>query len=378
MICCVQSKVNKVKLAYHGLARMWIGGLLALASAIQAQGQIRTYSVPKEHPASAGAPIHWTVPGDWKTLAPSGIRIGNFIVEKAGKKADIAVQSFPGAVGAEVDNVNRWRQQVALEAISQSEIVWKPITVDGSDGKLYDLSGPSDRILVASIPRDGNTWFFKMRGDKDLVQAQQPAFLDFLKSATFNRNGTQLQSAMHTADAAPPIPPAGSFETPDPRAGLGTADPHAGLGLSANEGSSEMPKWNAPSNWEEKTPGPMILKSFSVVGDHGAAATVTINVLGGEGGGVLANVNRWRGQLGLPPVTSEDLPKMIQSLDTAAGKAMLVDLSGSDKAGQPARLIVAKVSHGGGTWFYKIMGVAPTVAQEKGKFVQFVQTVQYP
>jgi hypothetical protein len=148
--------------------------------------------------------------------------------------------------------------------------------------------------------------------------------------------------------------------------------------LSANEGAGDMPKWNAPSNWAEKTPGPMVLKSFSVPGDHGAAATVSISVLGGEGGGVLLNVNRWRGQVGLPPVNAEDLPKMTESVETAGGKAVLVDLTGSDNAGQTARLIVARVPHGGGTWFYKIMGAAPTVAQEKGKFVQFVQTVQYP
>src|SRR5262249_46385527 len=51
----------------------------------------------------------------------------------------------------------------------------------------------------------------------------------------------------------------------------------------------------------------------------------------GEGGSILKNVNRWRGQVGLPEVTEKELPKVTETFkvgekgDTAA---TLVDVTG--------------------------------------------------
>ena len=59
-------------------------------------------------------------------------------------------------------------------------------------------------------------------------------------------------------------------------------------------------------------------------------------------GGLLANVNRWRDQLGLPRLLAPALASETQSLDLSEGKATLVDFSGTDaKTGQPARLVGA-------------------------------------
>jgi hypothetical protein len=140
----------------------------------------------------------------------------------------------------------------------------------------------------------------------------------------------------------------------------------------------DAPKFKPPSNWSESTPGPMILKSY-VASNSGKNAKVTISFLGGTGGGIFANIGRWRGQLGLPPIDDDKAASLMQSLETDGGKATLVDFSGTDaKTGEAARLIAVIVPHGDNTWFYKLMGDGNVVEVEKPAFVKFVQAVHYP
>ena len=93
---------------------------------------------------------------------------------------------------------------------------------------------------------------------------------------------------------------------------------------------------------------------------------------GGNGGGLLMNVNRWRKQLGLADVDEGAANALAKPLDVAGGKAMLVDMSGQD-----ARMIAAIVPQGSQTWFYKLMGPASLVEQEKESFLKLVQTARY-
>jgi hypothetical protein len=87
-----------------------------------------------------------------------------------------------------------------------------------------------------------------------------------------------------------------------------------------------------------------------------------------------ANVNRWRGQLGLPPISEI----FTTPLDVAGGKAQLVEMSGTNaQTGQPSQLIAVIVSQPDQTWFYKLMGDAKVVAGQKDAFVQFVQSAKY-
>ena len=94
---------------------------------------------------------------------------------------------------------------------------------------------------------------------------------------------------------------------------------------------------------------------------------------------MLANLNRWRGQLGLAPVTDTDLSKQVQTLDVPGGKATLADIAGTDaRTGQKARVFAAIVPQGSQTWFYKLMGNEQIVEQQKEAFTKFVQTAKYP
>jgi len=353
--------------------------VIGLLAGCRREDQIQTYQTPKEKapPATAApgasmmgadampvpvnsAPLHWTTPAGWQELAPTSIRLGNFLVPgPGGKKAEATITSFPGEVGGALANVNRWRHEVGLGDIAENEMTSEKAVVDSNEGKLYEFAGPSERTVVAMIPRDGASWFFKMRGDSDVVTGAKPVFLEFLKSVHFGGNE-------------------GAKTVADPHAGMTGMDMGMGAGMATAGSSNAQPNWNAPANWTETQPGPMVTKSFSIAGDAGQKAVVTISVLAGEGGGTLANVNRWRGQLSLPAIAEDALAKATESLDVLGGKGTLVDFTGTDAAGQPSRMVAVSVTHGGQTWFYKLTGAGAVVSREKDAFAKFVQTVHYP
>jgi hypothetical protein len=141
----------------------------------------------------------WTVPEDWVAGAPSAVRRGSFMVkgtgDQEGQAADIAVTVFPGDVGGMLMNINRWRQQIGLEPITEDQVsgVVSPIDVNGKTVMVVDLKGEGpiagkshpQRMLVGLINHEGNTWFLKMTGDAPLVGKQQPKFDAFVQSVKF-------------------------------------------------------------------------------------------------------------------------------------------------------------------------------------------------
>ena len=277
----------------------------------------------------------------------------------------MSIVPLPGLAGDDLANVNRWRGQVNQPAVTEEEMgkSGQPVQVAGVSAKLFDEagtlpeSGAKARILAAVLRRDGVVWFFKMTGDDALVAQQKPAFINFLSSIQF-------------------APSSAGGQLPPDHPSLGDAGPAAG---GSSPGDSAKPVWDAPATWKETSAGPMLFAKFQITTDGDAQAAVNISVLGGDGGGPLANVNRWRGQLGLAPLGEADLMKEAGSLDVAGGKAMFIDMTGSDpKTQQKARMIGAIVSRPGQTWFYKLMGNDQLVARESAAFTNFVQTVKYP
>src|SRR5688572_18194483 len=71
-----------------------------------------------------------------------------------------------------------------------------------------------------------------------------------------------------------------------------------------SEGQSQSRlTWTAPSTWKAQAPTAMRLASFAIPTKAGKDLDFSVVMLSGEAGGLLANVNRWRGQIQLPPLT---------------------------------------------------------------------------
>jgi hypothetical protein len=115
----------------------------------------------------------------------------------------------------------------------------------------------------------------------------------------------------------------------------------------------------------------MRLASYDVPGKAGPA-DASIVVLSGDAMGVLANVNRWRGQVGLPPFDGEgELAAGSVKVKTGAGEAVVVDFSGSG-----TRLLAAVLGRKGETWFVKTTGPDESVAAAKPAFLELVKSLR--
>jgi hypothetical protein len=295
---------------------------------------------------SAQPKVKWTLPSGWQEKPVSDMRVGSFDA----KGADVSIIPLPsGGPQMELGIYNMWRGELQLPQADKVDST--PVTMGSEQGKLYDMSGgkPPGRILVAAVDRDGMSWFVKMRGEESVVQEQKPAFLEFVKSLSFE------------APAAPSM-----------------GDSHPTMGNDAGTtGAASAAGVTLPDGWKE-IPNPPMLTAKYVIQNGDARADVNISMLNGTGGGLLMNVNRWRGQLGLAPITEEDFSKQATSLDLAGGKGTVVDMTGTDgKTGKKARLIGVVAPQGGETWFYKLMGDEQIVEQQKDAFTKFIQTAKF-
>ena len=63
---------------------------------------------------ASGPGLTWTAPAHWVGKPLSAMRKGSYTVPGDGAEADLSITAFPGAVGGELANLNRWRGQLQL------------------------------------------------------------------------------------------------------------------------------------------------------------------------------------------------------------------------------------------------------------------------
>jgi hypothetical protein len=139
-------------------------------------------------PTASGDGLSWQAPEGWAQKAAGAMRKASYSVPGSDGDSDLSVTAFPGDVGGELANVNRWRGQIALSPLSAGELDGAVTRLDQGGLKitlveLFSAGDPKNKaILGAIIPFGGATWFFKLSGPGTSVKAAKPAFLDFLHS----------------------------------------------------------------------------------------------------------------------------------------------------------------------------------------------------
>jgi len=346
-------------------------------------------AAPAAAPGDMGAPpagaqpgmpqLKWTLPEGWTSKPAGEMRLASFSAPgKNGNTVDISVVPLPGMAGGDLNNVNRWRGQVGLAPITEEDLPkeGQAVTVGDSQAVLYDMTGtPAEangmtvisadgkgRILAVGLHREDMMWFFKATGDANSVGFQKDNFIGFLKS---------LQFAAPDATAA-------ALPADHPPIGADAAIPPMGGGAPAAAApAGNLPTWTVPAAWTSEAPSAMLLARFTAT-ENTAKADITVSSFPGDVGGLLANVNRWRRQISLPPLDDAGLAAAVTALTTSAGPASEVDITGTDpKTSQPAQLVGVILPLNGQTWFYKLMGDATVVSHQKADFLQFVQSVKY-
>ncbi len=128
-------------------------------------------------------------------------------------------------------------------------------------------------------------------------------------------------------------------------------------------------KWSLPKGWSETQGEGMRFATFKspVPGKNEA----TVVVLPGAAGGELANVNRWRGQIGLGPIDEAALASARVVVKTKAGALNVYDFTSDGQT--KSRMVAGLISTpDGNTWFLKLTGDAGPVAKAKPDFMHIL------
>ena len=331
-------------------------------------------SVGSESSASERPAVPWTVPAGWEEKPASGMRVASYGVKRPdGRSVDISVVAMGGGAGGELENVNRWRDQIGLEPATEADLAGlrsiipagnRQVVMYELDGKKAVLDGKYPaRTLAAILPAGEMTVFFKITGESALVAEQKPQFLAWLKSVdTGGGGGESAPEASASSSASAPAPASASAVS-------GGSERASGGGGGGADG---LPNWQVPSSWKAAGPKPMRLASFDIP-DAAGNGDVSISKLSGNGGGLLANVNRWRGQVGLAPLEAGALAANSKTVATAGGDSgTWVELVGTEKT-----ILGAIVARGEVSWFFKLTAPAPVAAKNRDAFEQFVRSIRF-
>ncbi len=319
--------------------------------------EIKVYNAPKDEPPrqpmadnnptanphdAENRPRHqlgWKLPEGWKETGADGINQATFLIPGSdGKNAEVGIAQLSDLSGKDAMLVNLWRAEAGMPNLKDEDAIKElhPVEVGGEKGSMFEVSGTNKNgpleIVTAMVHHPDGSWFYKISGEPAQVETQKPAFVEFLKSI-------QIKEAPATASVASPAAPPAE--------------------------SAQKFNWTVPADWKPGAANQMQVARFSLPGK----AEVFVSVFPSDTGGTLANVNRWRRQIGLPPVETDGLPALVSPLDPADSQAILVDMTNNNQ-----RLVGAIVPRDGQFWFYKLLGDAAAVGPEKEAFMAFAKS----
>lgn len=295
-----------------------------------------------------------TPPAHWKKQPPSAMLLVKYRTEgDAGALVEITFSTLRRAPGGLLANINRWRGQLGQDPIDDAALKQSSQTVKTAfgDAVMVDIEGlapagdaTKDGRLIGAIAEQGNSaWFFKMRGNAALTAAEKDHFIQWMQSVKPAAPGTAAPApASPAAPAAPALVGDGSLT------------------------------WQAPDGWTLAPAVSARYATFTVAGADGAKAELAITHFPGDVGGDLANVNRWRQQIGLEPIDAAALAPLVTKLSAGPKSISLVDATGPQN-----RLVAGWARHGADTWFFKFTGPDALVGAEKAKFTAFLESVRF-
>jgi hypothetical protein len=182
------------------------------------------------------------------------------------------------------------------------------------------------------------------------------------------------QAAANSGELPPGHPPINPGANPSP-AGAPAADSNmANTPVPTASGSGLV--WTAPAEWAAKGGSSMRKGSYAVKGPEGEA-DLAITAFPGDTGGLPANLNRWRGQIGLPAQPAGEVTAAVERFEANGLAFIVVDYLGN-AGGAPTRLLGGITTFGGNSWFFKLTGPDALVAREKPAYLAFLRTVQAP
>ena len=133
-------------------------------------------------------------------------------------------------------------------------------------------------------------------------------------------------------------------------------------------------RFQTPDGWRQiPPPNELYVLSFQVT-DKGDKAEINISAFPGAAGGLVANVDRWRRQLGMTPMTQAETAALAD-VSIGAAKGKLVDITGTDAPPQRNRIVGAILIQPRTSLFFKMMGPKDLLDRQKPAFESFLKSV---
>lgn len=160
-----------------------------------------------------------------------------------------------------------------------------------------------------------------------------------------------------------------------PTSSQGGADQVANSQNADQETAQEAPQnapynWTLPAGWSAKPASGMRLATIIIPQEEGDSLEAAIFELGGD---IAGNINRWRGQIGLPALPEAEILPSLEKIDTQLGPgyiALLINPESTDKA-----MLAAIIPRPSGTSiFIKVTGSAASLKGIATPFQTFTQS----
>lgn len=262
--------------------------------------------------AADGRP-KWKLPDGWKEIASSSpLRYKTIAIPAEPKSLELTVSELqiPGDTTAfALSNLNRWRGQLSLAPIEESQL----------DSETEKLEAPGGTVLYV------------------------------------NYSGKSSAGG-----GMPPMMAGGNAPSAPPSAPRSAAKPKSPL------------QFQTPSDWKPAQGTSLSVAAFQAQ-HEGQSVTITITPAGGD---LIANVNRWRGQIQLPAASADEIKNSSRSLTVDKRPVVIVELM-NENGNPPQAIFAAILNDGGQTWFIKLSGDAAAAKQEQSNFDSFVQSIRF-
>lgn len=131
-------------------------------------------------------------------------------------------------------------------------------------------------------------------------------------------------------------------------------------------------KWTLPKGWTDAAGSGT--RYATLKPPVSGRVDVSVVVLPGPAAGELANVNRWRGQIGLAPIDEHALSAARTVVKTKAGIVSVYDFS--SEGDNESRLIAGLAVIEGNTWFVKMLGDAGAVGAARSDFTRLLRSLR--
>ena len=132
--------------------------------------------------------------------------------------------------------------------------------------------------------------------------------------------------------------------------------------------------WTLPAGWAESRTSGMTLSRITAPEIPGGS--ITLSRLGGTGGGMNPNIQRWAGQLGLPRLSDTDLEAVKIALKHGEAKGTLIDFNALPSV-KETTMIVCILEYPDFTVYLKATGNSDPVPEFSDKLISLAQSISY-